>query len=58
MEEIDNKKERDAAEKARKETEDFLEAVSGKWVGDETTEEIMAKIKENVKVKTRPIVKL
>ena len=33
-------------EERRRETDEFLEKVSGKWVGNETTEEIMKKIKE------------
>ena len=36
-------------EERRRETEEFLEKVSGKWVGNETTEEIMKKIKEGSK---------
>ena len=33
-------------EERRRETEEFLAAVAGKWVGDETTEEILEGIRE------------
>jgi len=36
-------------EERKRETEEFLDAVAGKWVGNETTEEIMKKIKEGSK---------
>ncbi len=41
-------------EARRKETDEFLDMVAGKWVGDETTEEIMTKIKEGRKVSEIP----
>ena len=43
-------------EERKRKTEEFLDAVAGKWVGNETTEEIMKKIKEGRK--SRKIVKL
>ena len=36
-------------EERRRETEEFLATVAGKWVGNETTEEIMEGIKEGRK---------
>ena len=43
-------------EESRKKTEDFLAKFAGAWAGDETTEQIMASIREDRKV--RKIVKL
>ena len=43
-------------EESRRKTEEFLARFAGAWVGDETTEQIMASIREGRKV--RKIVEL
>ena len=43
-------------EERRRETEEFLEKVAGKWVDEGTTDEILKKIREGRKI--RKIVKL